>query len=170
MKLTLRRKFGIDDATIGELLIDGMFECYTLEDVEREEKIAGVTAIPAGEYPVRLTWSPAFGRNLPLICDVKGFSGVRIHAGNTPAHTEGCVLVGQSFNGPALRNSKVAFDKLYEKLRNTKETITLVVWPLNLEQAQGVKPPEGAPKAEGMRQGSSAYGVNLPKNLESGNG
>ena len=49
--------------------------------------------IPVGTYPVSVTFSPRFQRNLPLIGNVPGRSGIRIHRGTKPEHSKGCVLV-----------------------------------------------------------------------------
>lgn len=105
MTLVLTRKWAEADATIGELVIDGMTECLTLEDEARPEKIAGKTAIPAGRYRVVLTpsgrvkagglWSPRADCALPLLENVPNFTGIRIHAGNSAKDTEGCILVGK---------------------------------------------------------------------------
>lgn len=116
MKLTLIRKQSSASCTQGELLLDGVHECYTLEDVVRPVKVAGITAIPAGTYKVIVTMSPRFGRLLPLLVDVPGFSGVRIHPGNTSADTEGCILVGDVPALDFLGRSRVAFDRLFAKL------------------------------------------------------
>ena len=51
-------------------------------------------AIPEGRYKVVMAGSFKFGRPLPLLIDVPGFSGIRIHQGNFPSNTEGCILVG----------------------------------------------------------------------------
>lgn len=59
-------------------------------------KIPGVTAIPAGRYRIYVTMSPRFHRPLPLIVDVHGFTGIRIHRGKAAEHSEGCVIVGRS--------------------------------------------------------------------------
>lgn len=100
MEILLKRKKFLADRTIGELTINGMFKCYTLEDTVRPEgvKIPGETAIPAGTYTVIVTRSPTFKRSLPLLLNVPGFAGVRIHGGNTPEHTRGCILVAHHFN------------------------------------------------------------------------
>ena len=50
--------------------------------------------IPAGTYEVRITYSPKFGKNLPLLIGVPGRDGIRIHTGNKPEHSLGCILVG----------------------------------------------------------------------------
>lgn len=101
MKLTLNRYGFGSAATIGDLFIDGMYFCKTLEDADRKlecdgEKIYGRTAIPRGAYDVIIDWSNRFKRELPHVLDVPGFSGIRIHAGNKPEDTEGCILVGKS--------------------------------------------------------------------------
>jgi hypothetical protein len=127
MKLELVRKVKTGESTIGILSIDGKFECYTLEDVVRVgEKIYGQTAIPTGTYKVILTMSPRFKRVLPLIVDVPGFDGIRIHPGNTAKDTDGCILVGTSSGKDVVNNSRVAFEALYSKLLNTSGiTITI---------------------------------------------
>lgn len=119
MRIKVDRLFLTDRSTIGKLYVNDVFECYTLEDKVRPQKIKGVTAIPSGIYKLIVTWSPRFKRQLPLLQDVHGFEGVRIHPGNKPEDTEGCLLVGTSID-PAIKdviyNSKVAFERLYEKL------------------------------------------------------
>ena len=95
VKVEIKRTFKGAEYTIGKLYIDGAYFCDTLEDTVRTgEKIAGKTAIPAGTYKVKMTWSPRFKRYLPEILNVPNFSGVRIHAGNSALDTEGCVLLG----------------------------------------------------------------------------
>jgi hypothetical protein len=116
MELDLRRVELSAICTIGELYVDGEFECYTLEDAVRDRKIPGETAIPPGRYQVVLNWSPRFKRILPLLVDVPGFEGVRIHPGNTAADTEGCILVGRVRDAAAVFQSKDAFDGLFLKL------------------------------------------------------
>ena len=100
MKLTIKRIAKKPTYTIGKLYIDGKSYCDTLEDpvrdLTKEAKIAGNTAIPAGTYRVSVTYSPKFGRDLPLIENVPHFTGIRIHRGNTPADTAGCILVGEN--------------------------------------------------------------------------
>jgi hypothetical protein len=63
-------------------------------DVIKARKVAKETAIPAGEYAVRRTWSPKFGRKVMEIVGVPGFQGIRIHPGNGDGDTAGCLLVG----------------------------------------------------------------------------
>jgi hypothetical protein len=117
MNLTLIRKYPATDCIIGELFIEGVFECYTLEDIERPVKVAGVTAIPRGHYEMVITYSERFKRLLPLLLNVPNFDGIRIHTGNTSAHTEGCILVGKSKTENQVLQSKVAFDELFPKLQ-----------------------------------------------------
>lgn len=96
MELRLERKWFTPRATIGELHVDGVFECFTLEDVVREGdifvvKVPGVTAIPAARYRMRISFSPRFQRELPEVLNVPNFAGIRLHTGNIAADTEGCV-------------------------------------------------------------------------------
>jgi hypothetical protein len=127
MKLTVVRKEFSETTTIGEMFVDGVFQCYTLEDTVRnlksaKDKIYGKTAIPAGTYKVTITDSARFKRKLPLVNDVPFFEGIRIHPGNTAADTDGCILVGTSklsaVDRPTLfiGNSRVAFEALFAKL------------------------------------------------------
>lgn len=94
MELILQRLPSDEHRTHGDLLIDGEPFCVTMEDKVRESKIHGKTAIPAGKYRITMENSPRFGPNTLTVNNVPGFSGVRIHAGNTEEDTEGCPLVG----------------------------------------------------------------------------
>ncbi len=78
----------------GKLYIDDVFECYTVEDRPRDAKVYGMTGIPKGKYEVMVTMSNRFKKRLPLLLDVPGFEGIRIHAGNSSKDTEGCIIVG----------------------------------------------------------------------------
>lgn len=121
MNLELYRRPSSRVATIGELHLNGVFECFTLEDVVREFKQPGKTAIPPGRYRVDITWSPRFQRPLPLLDAVPNFEGVRIHPGNTAEDTDGCILVGTQAGENIVTNSRVAFDRLYTKLELADE-------------------------------------------------
>jgi hypothetical protein len=112
-----------DTYTVGKMYIDNIYECYTLEDVVRTgAKVNGQTAIPTGTYNLIINHSNRFNRDLPLLENVPNFTGVRIHAGNTSAHTEGCILVGTTWSGKDfIGNSRVAFNKLFEKLKKAKK-------------------------------------------------
>lgn len=118
MDMTLIREGSANGRTFGSLAVGGAFECYTMEDEVRPtgEKVPGRTAIPAGRYQVQLTHSPRFGKIMPLVCDVPGFEGIRIHVGNTEADTEGCILVGLVRGPGAIYQSAQAFHVLVLKL------------------------------------------------------
>ena len=119
MKLLLKRKFLGSNYTIGDLFIDGKLLCNTMEDKVRdynadgdlndpgEDKVYGKTAIPFGVYDIELTMSPKFTRLLPLIKDVKHFTGIRIHRGNTAADSAGCILPGENkVKGKVINSTK----------------------------------------------------------------
>lgn len=76
------------DAVIGSLFVHGHKICDTMENRKK--------LVPTGYHQVILTRSPKFKRVLPLICSdtIKASRGIRIHAGNRPSDSAGCVLVG----------------------------------------------------------------------------
>ncbi len=61
---------------------------HVLPTLENAEYI-----IPEGKYELKMTWSPRFKKMMPLVCGVRGRSGIRIHTGTKPEHSTGCVLV-----------------------------------------------------------------------------
>ena len=117
MKLELTRLVRTEKSTIGELYVNGKFECYTLEDVERKEKVYGETAIDKGTYQVVVTYSNAFKQNMPLLLNVPKFQGIRIHSGNTAKNTLGCILVGQTRSVDFIGNSRSAYKSLFSKIK-----------------------------------------------------
>lgn len=117
MTLELYRDPSVDGRTMGRLSIDGRFFCWTLEDVVRDgPKLAHETAVPAGRYQVAITKSTRFGRMMPLLLDVPGFSGIRIHSGNTSADTAGCILVGFAKVPGGLGASRTALEELQARI------------------------------------------------------
>lgn len=137
MKLRLERGPSAHGATIGQLFVDGAEECWILEDVVRETnepvsvwKVRGATAIPRGTYNVVISMSNRFKRELPLLESVPGFSGVRIHPGNTSEDTEGCLLPGRTRTDRAVGQSKAAFNALFAKIQqglNDGDNVTLEI-------------------------------------------
>ena len=126
MQLALTRKTLGPVATIGDLAIDGQHECVTLEDCVREVagrpvstwKIPGKTAIPVGRYRVVIDFSNRFQRLMPHVLDVPGFTGIRIHKGNTDRDTEGCILLGLIVASPSMiQQSTLAFNIFFTKLQ-----------------------------------------------------
>lgn len=124
MTLRLMREPSRNRVTLGTLFVDDVMECLTLEDEIRERpgvpvsvwKVPKQTAIPAGRYSMSLTMSRRFGRVLPLLKAVPGFSGIRIHTGNCVDDTEGCILVGRRASGTRIAESRIAFRRLMETL------------------------------------------------------
>lgn len=127
----LKRKYFLADSTIGELSLNGILLADTLEPCSSKlsSSIGPVVirrtkrkwarqgkrmAIPKGTYRVLITKSPSFKRWLPLLLNVPGFEGIRIHAGNTAKDTQGCILVGENVNY-YLMNSKLTLNKLIDQ-------------------------------------------------------
>jgi len=155
MRLELIRKQYREGSTVGHLLVDGTFECFTLEDGVRKNKVFGETAIPPGHYRVTIEPSKAFNRDLPRLHNVPGFEGILIHVGNEPKNTHGCILVGAQWTAGQERigGSKLAFDPLFAKIgealgRGEAVTIDVVQEgaPADL-LARSVRPPAKAKPA-----------------------
>jgi len=142
MDIRLRRIARKSDYTIGRLYVNGAYFCDTLEDKDRglaqdtplseikARKVWGRTAIPTGVYNVSWTYSGKFKRMMPLIEGVPGFSGIRIHAGNTRQDTEGCVLLGENKAVGKVVNSRATINKFYplvERACKKKEKIAITV-------------------------------------------
>jgi lysozyme len=171
MELKLVRDVCGADCTLGKLFVDGEFDCYTVEDVVRPngEKVHGKTAIPAGRYRVVVSHSPRFGRELPLLQNVPNFEGVRIHSGNTPEDTEGCIIPGRVRTPRGVQQSRPAFEKLFAAVRaevsGGRDIWISVITP---EAAAPSVVPTLSPGAEsrgGMRDINST-GLELVKSFE----
>lgn len=152
MKLYLKR-YKTPTYCIGKLLIDGVKFCDVLEDTDRgltqsmslseikKKKVSGKTAIPTGTYEITLNIiSPRFSKRrfyqnvckgrVPRLLNVPGFDGILIHVGNTPAHTQGCLLVGNNIKKGMVLNSMATFKSLYKKLKSAAdkgEKITITI-------------------------------------------
>lgn len=82
MEMKLVRGKATASSVEGRLYINGVFECFTVEDKPRDKKVYGLTGIPKGIYNVIITISNRFHKRLPLLLGVPGFEGIRIHSGN----------------------------------------------------------------------------------------
>lgn len=120
LELKVQRNTFTDNSSIGDLYIDEKFHCHTLEDVVRAggDKVYGKTAIPAGRYEVIMTMSNRFGRVMPLLQNVPGYDGVRIHKGNTAEDTLGCILVGADKAVDRIGNCTPVYDALIDRINN----------------------------------------------------
>ena len=133
MKLTVvRTQFGTD-ATNGMLFIDGIFECYTLEDQYQAVKVMHETCIPEGTYDIKFRtvggfhekYKKRYGNDhygMLHLQDVPNFTYILIHAGNTDEHTSGCLIVGETqqdldiSDDGFIGHSGKAYLKLYNKV------------------------------------------------------
>lgn len=128
MQLTVQRTNYDDQCTQGELSIDGVFFCYTLEP-RKDQSRGKPYAVPAGTYPITLGDSEHFSMTVPMVGDVPGFTGVEIHPGNFPSDTHGCCLVGETSGTDFVGQSRAAFETLMRRLAgsgDTQHTITYI--------------------------------------------
>ena len=131
MKTKIIRVAEGKQSTLSHLYINGIFQCYLLEDKIRDTKIPKQTAIPTGNYSLRLnTWGgmnaeyrqkfPKVHKGMIEINGLPNFSYVYIHIGNTYRQTAGCPLCGFGFeliDGDfQVIRSKDAYKMIYPKL------------------------------------------------------
>lgn len=126
MNITLIRDILSPDSTMGKLSA-GELSMFTCEDTLRgngnpltvaEWKRPGITCIPYGTYKVIINFSNRFQKPLPLLLGVPGFTGVRIHGGNTPADSSGCILIGTGRANGQVINSRLAMNAFMPMLES----------------------------------------------------
>ena len=139
MKLQLKRLYSKPDYTIGKLYIDGVYFCDTIEDTDRglyqtmpiteikAKKKQDITAIPYGEYKVVLSMSPRFRKVLPEILNVPGFTGVRIHSGNTQYDSSGCLILGKNTVKGKVTNSRYYVSEFIKKLEKDNDITIKII-------------------------------------------
>jgi len=155
MKLTLDRKWKKDTYSVGNLYIDGVWFCSTMEDKDRglkktwplsrikAAKVPNETAIPLGTYAITMqVKSPKFSQwcykksygfcdgYVPRLLGVPGFDGILIHIGSTAASTSGCIIVGINDRKGMVTKSTETFRKLWYILKEAddrKENISITI-------------------------------------------
>lgn len=91
----------------------GKFFCYTLEPARVNPVNAGHPCVIAGgPFNVKLTKSPHFGYVTPEVINVPERTNIRWHIGNKPKDSEGCTLVGISYDVNWVSGSSTAFHRL----------------------------------------------------------
>lgn len=119
--------------TPGVLYYNGLRFCYTVEDEDRhledekEEKVYGRTAIPRGRYRLLNTFSHRFQRVLPVLLDVPGFEGIRIHGGNRAEDSSGCILVGKVRTSTGVAQCKDTVQRIVDMIEDADDT-GLTAW------------------------------------------
>lgn len=139
MKLEVNRFADNGEATLGILLIDGIFKCFTVEDQEQKgEKIMNETRVPNGTYDIKLRaeggyhnkYSDKYGdmhkgmlciHNAPnwkIETSTHNFQYILIHTGNTDDHTSGCLLLNDAVSGTTFTGSSSvnAYKRIYPQI------------------------------------------------------
>lgn len=164
MLLDLHRDILGKDATLGVLRVDfgkgvglqdfgfvcedesrGLRQDMTLAEIQ-QRKVKNETAIPAGDYTIRWTYSPKYAAQMrewskapgwraparkllaqgfmPEVLGVPGFVGIRIHVGNDDDDTAGCLLPGlnRDLRTMTVASSRKAVVWLYNALADAGDT------------------------------------------------
>jgi len=119
MKLRVLRIGDNDDTSLGVFYINGILKCGSVEDEERDTKVAGETRVPNGIYKVGLRteggtharYLKKYGEDFhkgmlciynaddwKLVANGMSFQYILIHTGNTDEDTEGCLLVNNTLD------------------------------------------------------------------------
>lgn len=139
MKLLVDRKYKKAEYTIGNLYVDGVWFCNTLEDTDRglkqieplsvlkNKKLYGITAIPTGKYKITLDvvsqkfvavkyYKDFCGGRMPRLLNVPAYEGILIHPLTTALESYGCIGVGRNTIRGKLTQSRATFERLYKLL------------------------------------------------------
>ena len=107
----------------------GLDQSMSLDEILRR-KVYGATAIPKGEYEIKLLVSPSlknkpyakkYGGRFPYIMNVPGFDSVLFHPGNTPKDTKACQLPGDFDKGKP--------DYVANSVRAYQDLMDFYLWP-----------------------------------------
>lgn len=139
LQVFINRKYRKETYTIGQIYVNGKMLCNSMEDADRhifqgqpladilKIKAKGQTAIPTGTYRLRVTDSPKFKRPLIEVCDVPGFTGIRIHALNTAEQSEGCIGPGMNTAVGRITDSRKYEDILAKMVQADKDAYLTIV-------------------------------------------
>ena len=126
MELRVIRYCSREDWTLGMLMEDRTFLCYTLEDEHREEKVMHETRVPAGRYRITLRTEggtharyikkyPDMHKGMLWVRDVPNFKWILIHTGNTDEHTS------KGFIGRSVDAYKAIYPRIAAALENGED-------------------------------------------------
>lgn len=144
MEITVHRFTDNGETTLGNLFINGIFQCFTVEDQEQfNGKVKGETRIPEGEYKISLRKEGRYHNkyserykeihkgmlcihnapNWKVVKDGMEFQYILIHTGNNDDHTMGCLLVNDAVSAVTYSgsSSRDAYVDLYPKIANAIE-------------------------------------------------
>lgn len=146
MKIDLIRYSSQSVTTLGAVLIDGKFQCYSIEDRHREEKVKHHTRIPEGQYEIKLRefgghyhrYNQKFKghKGMLWLQNVPDFTDILIHIGNDNEDSSGCILLVNEVNnnrtdkGKGTRSTKAYLEfyfKVLKALENEEKVFISII-------------------------------------------
>lgn len=100
MVIRLLREKPLVEATFGFLFINGVFQCYTIENSK--------LLIPLGKYDLEYFDSVKNKLTVPLLKNVPNRTMIEIHPANYPHELLGCIAPGEVRD---VKNQRVLFSK-----------------------------------------------------------
>jgi hypothetical protein len=115
---SVTRRDPVEDSIFGVFSLGSVLSCYSLERL--------AVAIPNGRYQVQLTesaraksgslWTPDPHFRLPILLNVPGRDGIRIHAANYARELLGCIAAGADIDGDMLQHSRPSVTRIINEL------------------------------------------------------
>lgn len=144
-EIILKQMAETDTSTVSALWHGDKMLCFIAEDGFHEEKIPGITRIPAGKYLLKKRQFGDFYERYKMkfkhdfvieISDVPKYRDILFHIGNFPKDTRGCLLTceGVSYNQSENffwgTGSEVAYKRFFgavSKLMDLHDKVYLIV-------------------------------------------
>ena len=126
------RRYKSDPQGVLSLLLteDGSPFCVAIEHAYDDGYGAYGPKLPLGNYTCQLGYHCLHTHPLQFktyeIEGVPNHTNILFHVGNTQADSDGCVLLGEKFNGMGVTESRATFDK-FMALQNGLYTFSLSV-------------------------------------------
>lgn len=115
-----------EGGTFGVLIVKHIPFAITLEDSWINNK-KEISCIPNGSYLCKRTNSPKFGETF-MVQDVPNRTHILFHKGNTMEDTQGCILIGETFENEQIMYSGKGFSEFMQLLNGHEDFALVIEW------------------------------------------